>query len=401
MVSSVKRSFKKIIIITLALAISYPSVVLGGSKLKTSSSFYLLNKFVRVLIIQEAKYLSFRIDEPYKITDLDGRELLDSNLSLRTTVMGSKEGILLGRNNFNHNNALIFTNDKSGIIILNDRKFKGKILLKKNNDTTLSAVNYVDLEDYIKGILYHESSHYWPMQVLMAQAIASRTYVVYKMYENHSKEFDVTRDIYSQVYGGKTSERYRTNKAVDATRAKILTFNHKPFPAFFHATCGGHTEDASMLWSIDAYSLEGVKCGFCRDSPHFYWHRVLSREEIEERLTDANYKINRIEKIIILDRNDSGRINNLTIKGFDKEIQISAKDFRNIIGPNIIRSTNFKLDMVGDDVVFEGTGWGHGVGLCQWGAYFMAKQGYKFDEILKYYYPGSEITLLNNEAVEF
>ena len=95
---------------------------------------------------------------------------------------------------------------------------------------------------------------------------------------------------------------------------------------------------------------------------------------------------------MILGRDKSGRITELKIISGKKDLKVSAKDFRNIIGPNIIKSTNFKVKIIKDDIVFEGFGWGHGVGLCQWGAYFMAKQGYNAKQILQYYYPGTQLT---------
>jgi stage II sporulation protein D len=216
------------------------------------------------------------------------------------------------------------------------------------------------------------------------------------MEENKLKDFDVTSDIYSQVYGGKTSERYRTNKAVDATAGIVLTYRGKVIPAYFHATCGGHTEDASRLWDIDIVPLKGVVCNFCRGSRHFNWHAVLSLGEIEKKLKEGGFKIGQLKDIQILGRDASGRITDLRLVSLQEEVKISAKDFRNIIGPNLIRSANFTVEIADSDAVFEGVGWGHGVGLCQWGAYFMAKQGYNFEQILKYYYPDSEISLINH-----
>ena len=98
----------------------------------------------------------------------------------------------------------------------------------------------------------------------------------------------------------------------------------------------------------------------------------------------------------MLGRDKSGRITDLKIVTGKKDMKISAKDFRNILGPNIIKSTNFQVKVIDQDVVFEGFGWGHGVGLCQWGAYFMAKQGYTYKQILEYYYPGAQISSITN-----
>ncbi|MDP2940790.1 MAG: cell division protein, partial [Candidatus Omnitrophota bacterium] len=98
--------------------------------------------------------------------------------------------------------------------------------------------------------------------------------------------------------------------------------------------------------------------------------------------------------IKILGRDNSGRVTDLELVSDKRTARLPAKDFRIIIGPNFIRSTNFNVSALDGDFVFEGIGWGHGVGLCQWGAYFMAKEGHPAEEILKYYYPGAEITSL-------
>ena len=115
----------------------------------------------------------------------------------------------------------------------------------------------------------------------------------------------------------------------------------------------------------------------------------LNLKEMEDVLTKKGYSIKEIKEIIVLDRNQSGRVLNLKIKG-SSEIIISAKDFRQIFNPKVIRSTNFTVEIDRDKAYFNGFGWGHGVGMCQWGAYFMAKKGYKYDEILQYYYPGAK-----------
>jgi len=345
---------------------------------------------VRVAIIQDVRYLSLKVSGYYEITDSSGKNILSRGKNLKTTVTSYKDGILIGGKTFNTDKVLISTNDLD-VIIINGRTFRGNIQFIKNKNNKLAVINHIDLEDYIKGILYHEVSHYWPVEALKAQAIVCRTYAVYQMQENKSKDYDVTSDIYSQVYGGRTSERDRTNRAVDETCGLILTYKDKAFPTYFHATCAGHTEDASLLWDINIVPLKGVVCNFCKESPHFNWHYVLSLLEIKDKLIKAGYKISDINNIVILGKDNSGRITELKIISANRDLKILAKDFRNIIGPNIIRSTNFNVNIIDHDAVFVGFGWGHGVGLCQWGAYFMAKQGYNATQILKYYYPGTDV----------
>lgn len=346
-------------------------------------------KFVRVAIIQDASTINIKINGFYELFNSSGSKILSRGKNLKSTIATYKKGIIVGGVYVQASKVFIKAVDPESIVI-NDRKFRGNVeIIKKNNH--LSAVNYIDLEDYIKGILYHEASHYWPEEALKAQAIACRTYAVYQIEVSKNNDYDVTNDIYSQVYGGKTSERYRTNKVVDDTQGLILNYQGKVFPAYYHATCAGHTEDASLLWNTDIMPLKGVACFFCKGSPHFNWHYDIPIKDLEVKLNKAGYKINNIKEIRITGLSASGRVAKLSIASDNKEINIPAKDFRNIVGPNTLRSTNFQVSIAGNDVVFEGIGWGHGAGLCQWGAYFMAKQGKDYREILRYYYPGANV----------
>lgn len=357
-----------------------------------SFAFAQAPKYIRVAIAQDADSLGLSVAGFYRIIDSDTRKVMRSGKHLKTTVIPAKEGILA--DGVAHGvNKLFIEADAPGAIAINNRKYGGKIEFIKKTDLRLSAVNYIGLEDYVKGILYHEVSHYWPDEALKAQAVVCRTYALYQAGQNASRDYDVTSDIYSQVYGGRASERYRTTRAVTETAGFALNYRGKIFPAYFHATCAGHTEDASLLWNIDLAPLKGVICDFCRGSPHFKWHTVLSRSEIREKLKKSGYALNDIKEIKIQGKDASSRVTKLSITTGNKDISVSGKDFREAIGPNVIKSANFEVSLVNDDIIFEGFGWGHGAGLCQWGAYFMAKQGSDYKQILEYYYPGSEIVI--------
>lgn len=349
------------------------------------------DKYIRVAIIQDIESLIIKIKGSYEIMDSASGKILYRSKNLKSTVTSYKNGILIGGMALNSTKISLKVNDPEATLV-NNRRFNGDIQLINKENGHLLVINYVELEDYIKGILYHEVSHYWPPEALKAQAVVCRTYAIYQINENKAKDYDLTADIYSQVYGGKTSQRYRTNKAVDETKRQVLTYKDKVFPAYFHATCAGHTQDASLLWNIDIAPLKGVFCGFCKESPHFKWHSVLSLKKIKDSLLKSGYSgFEKIKDIVILGKDSSGRITYLKIITDKKDIKISAKDFREILKPNIIKSTNFTLTIVGEDAVFQGLGWGHGVGMCQWGAYFMAKKGYNCRQILEYYYPLSYV----------
>lgn len=373
---------KKLILLLCFLAISY--------HLSAVSCYAQMTQYIRVAIIQDAGSFSLKISGFYELIDCVSKKTLYRGNDVKTTVTSYRDSILIAGKDL-ETSCLLIKTENTALFSIDGRMFKGGIRLIKKNNGHLLVVNQIALEDYVKGILYHEASHYWPEEALKAQAVVSRTYAVYQVLENKAKEYDVTSDIYSQVYGGKTSERYRTNKAVEDTDGLVVTYQGKIIPAYFHATCAGHTEDAALLWNIDIPPLKGVACDFCKDSPHFNWHAVLSLAEIRDKLADSGRRIKQISDISILGRDSSGRVSYLKIGNGKKDIKISAKDLRNIVGPNVIRSTNFKVDVSGDDVIFEGVGWGHGVGLCQWGAYFMAKQGRTYYEIIRYYYPYTDV----------
>ncbi len=379
------QRLSKFVFPIIILALSYRILVSNGYAQEPRSA--------RVCIFKDALSVSLKVKGPYQILDANSHKVLSIGKNLKATVTAYRGGILIGGMNFPSQKLLIKANDADAVMV-NNRRFRGNIQFIRQDKARLLVINYIELEDYIKGVLYHEASHYWPIEALKAQAVACRTFALYQMQENAQKDYDVTSDIYSQVYGGRTSERYRSSIAVEQTKGQVLSYQGKIFPAYYHATCAGHTEDASLLWKIDIPPLKGVPCSFCRESPHFKWHYVLGQDQIKEALGKVGHKIKDIKNIIVLGRDSSGRITELRIieEGKDKAIDIISKDFRNAVGPNIIRSTNFSVKVINNDLVFEGFGWGHGAGLCQWGAYFMAKQGYNYRDILGYYYPGTKLT---------
>jgi len=374
--------------IIIGLAVMLVAGVVAAGECRAAQS-----RPIRVAIIKDVTSLRLKIRGSYEIVDSATNKVLYQGRNIKTTVTGYKDRILLVGKGLAAERILIKADDPEAFII-NDRNFRGNIEIIKNDIAHLLVINHVDLEDYIKGILYHESSHYWPEEALKAQAVVCRTYALYQVQEKANQNYDLTSDSYSQVYGGKVSERYRTNRAVEETAGEVIFYQDKIIPAYYHATCAGHTEDAFELWRTNLVPLKGVVCDYCKDSPHYRWHYVFALDELEEKLQVAGYKIKNIKNIIPTDKTKSGRFKNLRIISANNEVNIAVKDFRNIAGPNIIKSAIFQVKVVNRDAVFEGLGWGHGVGLCQWGAYFMAKQGYNYREILKYYYPQSDVKTL-------
>lgn len=280
---------------------------------------------------------------------------------------------------------------KRSRIYLGFRRYQGELEIIKNKNSGLDVVNIIDLEEYLKGVLYHEVSHHWPLEALKTQAIISRTYALYRKTENSSQYYDLKADTSSQMYGGATSEKDATSHAVKLTRGKVLFYNDKILPAYFHSCCGGHTEDAGQLWKVDLAPLKGVAGPYCRGTKHWKWRSKVKLDDIARAVNTKGDKIFTIEGIEILSRNNSGRVKEVSIKSPWKKITISGKELRQWIGANQLRSTNFTVKIDGDVAIFTGYGWGHGVGLCQWGAYRLSYQRWTAEDILQYYYPGSKI----------
>ena len=173
----------------------------------------------------------------------------------------------------------------------------------------------------------------------------------------------------------------------------VLTYNGDVFPSYYHATCAGYTEDAANLWNVDIQPLKGSPCIYCYRSPHFFWTKEIKLKDFEAKLHDGGYNVGSVQSVKVLSKNKSGRADKIEVKdAAGVSYVLTAKDFRQIFGPNVIRSTKFGVYIRSGNVVISGKGWGHGVGMCQWGAFGQSKKGKEYDEILKYYYPGTQIT---------
>lgn len=350
---------------------------------------------VRVQVLREMKRVNLSLSGAFSLRMVDkGTVILKKESAGNLLIQAEPYGFDIEGKEARGKRIEISLLD-GGPISVNGRIFRGNLRFVKDEASRFFVVNYVDLEDYIRGVLYHEISHLWPAEAIKAQVVVVRTFALNQMGIGKNKEYDLTNDIYSQMYGGRTSERFRLNKSVDETKGEVITFDGKIFPAYYHATCAGRTEDAKNLWDIDLPPLKGVACPYCKDSPHYKWDTSLKLDELRSKLRSAGFKVGKIKAIEITRRSNSNRILELEIISDASNLKISGKAFREAVGPNILRSNNFEVRLEKDMAFFDGLGWGHGVGLCQWGAYFMGKEGFNYRQILEFYYPGSKLEKAN------
>lgn len=278
-----------------------------------------------------------------------------------------------------------------GEIKVNGKSFKGSIEIVEETKGTLTVINQLSLEEYVMGVLAGEIPRNWPLEALKAQAIAARTFAV--LYRSEARQkgqpYDLENTAFFQRYQGSELVNENIQKAVLETKDEILTFNGKPIEAFFHSNCGGHTSGALEVWSHDQPYLKPVNCPFGNQGEHFRWRAEISIPDMVRKLRSAGVKIEDVVGIDIMSRDESNRIQELTITDGDGSLKkMKGSAFRMALGPDLVRSTRFDPKVEGKKVVFIGKGWGHGVGLCQEGAYGMALKGYGAFDILRYYYRG-------------
>jgi len=317
----------------------------------------------------------------------------------------------------------ITTEDKERSVEVNGRTYRGDIELHPTrNKSGITVINILPVELYLYGILPREITPDWPLEAIKAQAVAARTYALYNREKHGEDGFDICSTSDCQVYGGMDSETSRTNKAVDETRGVTLMYQGKLIPAFFHSSAGGFTENSENIWGTYLPYLRGVED---RDqvSPYYKWERRFTPADLIRECGPYTSKIGRLTAIELSvltpapvtsnDRGISGRVKTLWLIGDKGSIQVPGNSLRTLLNlpstlfdvkmmsaahskDNAMKALHQITGVVGETVLFSGYGWGHGVGLSQWGAKAMAERAPQNDaayykEILRHYYTGVDV----------
>ncbi|MBI3616179.1 MAG: SpoIID/LytB domain-containing protein [Candidatus Omnitrophica bacterium] len=347
---------------------------------------------VRIAILQEVPSVRVTVLAPCRATDFSTGKLIGQWPNLKWQgVEAGNPGLKIGPIQTESQTVLLETTNDS-ILRIDARPYRGDLIFTRTPAGRLTVINRLGLEEYLVGALASEVSSDWPMEALKAHAVVSRTMVAHRVWIQKGSPFDVTADTATHLYYGVASERQRTKEAVEATRGQVLAYEGELLSATFHANCGGHTEDASELWQVkgDPAPLKGRADPYCRGLKHFRWQADLSSTAFINALGKTAEGIGDFKECEILERNASGRVRAIRIRGAGGSALFSGRDFRKLLGSNRLRSLNFTVNRSGRRVMFDGFGWGHGVGLCQWGAYGMARRGKTMDEILSFYFPSAK-----------
>ncbi|MFA5032136.1 MAG: SpoIID/LytB domain-containing protein [bacterium] len=262
------------------------------------------------------------------------------------------------------------TSDK-GILEFNSKKFRGNLLIY-NKQSNFLVVNKVDMESYLKGVVPCELKT-TEMEALKAQIIASRSFALH-LIKPGTECYDLTSGVEAQVYKGIEAEVDFIDKAIEETQGIVCTYNGETVGTQYSSNCGGRTANGKAPY------LKSTPCQFCKSYPNYRWECSFPRASFFEKLGVKGNSFS------ITKRDKSGRVVELQIPDADcilKGDQVRAK-----LG---LKSTFLEIKDAGDKITISGKGYGHGIGLCQYGAVGMSKQGFDYKSILKHYYSGIKI----------
>lgn len=362
---------------------------------------------VRIRILEGRESITAGATGSYQI-ESEGRKISSYSSStsprrIEATSSGIRiDGILWGKQ------IWIKPKESDSLSLVNGRRYRGSLLVKQKEDF-LEVINELLLEEYLYGVIEREVSSSWPFDVLCAQAIAARTYALEKRELERlaeDQDYHLSWTTEDQVYGGVESETRQARLAVDLTQGKVITYQGELIKAFYHNCCGGHTVSSGDVWGGEDFSY--LKAGpdeFCKESPYYKWEWEIEVSELRKILVKEGSSVGKIYRLQVLTRTqdlsfeEGGRVAKLRIyyKGGSQDLR--GKEFRELVNQwiekDMLRSTLFEVksrtEREARYFVFQGRGSGHGVGMCQWGAKEMAEEGRNFQDILQFYYSGTEI----------
>jgi len=298
---------------------------------------------------------------------------------------------------------------EAGDFQLKQRGYRGRLQVLVGG-SGLRAINHVGLESYLPSVVGSEMPASWPQAALRAQAVAARTYALRQ--RKPADPFDLSATVSSQVYKGVDAETPSTREAVLSTRGQVLMYGSSLANAVFHSSSGGATENSGDLWSQQLPYLVSVP-DFDQASPVQAWQQRLEPEQLQQAFAE----IGGAQRIDVLSTTSTGRVRQARVSGPSGTLVVSGAQLRSRLG---LRSTMVRFELAASELAalpplpllpeqFEvggfqpqvqlplpsllavGRGYGHGVGMSQWGALGLAQRGQSYDQILRHYYRGTEL----------
>jgi len=285
----------------------------------------------------------------------------------------------------------------TGMLNWEGHRFKGLFHIQTSEKFDgCDLINELTLEDYLTTLLPKEMSASWPIEALKAQAVAARSYALYKIKSKQVSKsygyminYDLESSEKHQVNGSYFDATESTIKATYDTSGEILSlFDNRLTPVFFHSKCGGQTFRPDEVWSNFLQGYKAVDCPYCHKHGTKNWKRVIPKDEFKSNVTDMLSFKKKSEVRLLQDNSEKSSLNLY----YGEKFQLLKKSkLRSAMGRSVLPSNNYSIKEQKDGYIVEGSGYGHGVGMCQFGAKEMALQGLNYKQILSHYFPNLKL----------
>ena len=276
--------------------------------------------------------------------------------------------------------------------------YRGGFEYTRRDGERLTVVNVVDIEDYVKGVLPYEMSDGWPLEALKAQAMCARTYVASRFNALSTYNCDVTNDTYSQVYRGTNASTSGTDAAVEATEGLYITYDGKAIDALYCSSNGGATENSeNVMYSAVPYlvgKVDPYEAASNSLNANSSWTKTVTGSQLASAANRYGYALSNVTDVE-LELSGSGNVIGLTMTDSDgRTATFRRSECYNLVTAVLgLNSIHFDVSEASGGFAFTGGGWGHSLGMSQYGAYAMADTyGFTFDQIINFYYTGVELS---------
>jgi stage II sporulation protein D len=355
---------------------------------------------VRILLLKNPEKLELTSDSKIKISTNSKKGAVSGRISV---YLVPTLRIVTSEGDIKDPTLPISFRSAKKFIRIDGCTYPGVIKISKSGD--ILVVNEVKIEDYLKGVIPYEIGNLPENQIeaLKAQAVAARSFVM--AHRKPGEPFDISTTIWDQVYGGMDKTDKIIVKAVESTRGIVGTYNGKIIDAKYSSTCGGVTESNDNVWigeripylvSVRDYSWDGLP--LCGNSPHYQWERVYDKKEFFEVLKKQieeffGKKPGKIEWIRIAQRTRTNRVRVVEINTDIGKFYLEKDQIRRLFSDyrGSLKSLMFQIKVKSNQIIITGKGYGHGVGMCQYGAMEMARERHSYKSILKHYYKGIKL----------
>ena len=303
-------------------------------------------------------------------TDIDDSVFEELQLD-RVTVATKNHRLSFASHQLEGNAVRISSADDH--LTVNQIQVRGEVVVHLS-PSGLQFINVLPMEEYLVSVVSSEMSADFPAEALKAQAVTARTFALKKKSQSYSRAYYLGSSVLSQVYRGLEHQNAAAKGAVEATSGQVLTYQLEPIEAFFHSSCGGKTEISGAAFHLDLPYLKSVDCP-CPQVQKTHWDLRLSSKDWPGLKIVRYTATHRVQTL-----------------GYGAGKTIDATEFRKRVGYDKLKSLVFDVEAPNPrQILLKGRGYGHGVGLCQWGARVLAEQGKSYREILLHYFSGVEL----------